>query len=142
MADEIRILIVDDRESHRRFIGDALRSEGYHVIEAENTQQAGEKLHQETPLHLVVLDQMMPRQTGAEFWNQIREDEVFQHVRDLPVIFITAYPEDEAVRNLRAEGVPVLAKPLRDYHDILDTVHQILIESGQQAGGRHVEQHE
>ena len=65
MADEIRILLVDDKESHRRFIGDAL-------------------------------------------------------------IFITAYPEDEAMRNLRAAGVPMLAKPLRDYHDILDAVRHVL----------------
>lgn len=126
MADEIRILLVDDKESHRRFIGDALRSERYQVIEAEDGEQAKEKLRQEKLLHLVILDQMMPRLTGTEFWNQIKADEAFQHVWDLPVIFITAYPEDEAMRNLRAAGVPMLAKPLRDYHDILDAVRHVL----------------
>jgi CheY-like chemotaxis protein len=126
MTDRIQILIVDDKDSHRRFVGDVLRSEGYQVIEAGSGEQAREILRQEGSLHLVVLDQMMPGLTGTTFWNQIKADKEFQHVWDLPVIFITAYPEDEAMRDLRAEGVLVLTKPLRDYHDILDAVDQVL----------------
>jgi CheY-like chemotaxis protein len=123
---KIRTLVVDDKESHRRFIADVLRSEGYEVLEAANGEQARRKLREEQPVHLLVLDQMMPRLTGTTFWRQIKADETFKDVWDLPVIFITAYPEDDEMRDLKAKGVPVLAKPLRDYQDILDAVRQVL----------------
>lgn len=121
-----RILVVDDVEAHRRLIGRVLRTQGFEVLDAGNSEQALEKLRGERTPHLVILDQMMPKQTGAAFWKQIQSDEAYKHVWGIPVIFITAYPEDEGVKELRAKGIPILAKPLSDYLDIANIVRDVL----------------
>jgi two-component system, OmpR family, response regulator ResD len=120
------ILIVEDRRSHLRFVRDVLCSEGYTVLEAGNSEQAKEILLKSAIIHLLIMDQMVPGLTGTEFLKHIQIDEEFRKIRNLPVIILTAYPEDDEVRALQKKGIPVLSKPLRDYHDLLDAVKNAL----------------
>jgi CheY-like chemotaxis protein len=122
MTTTLNILVVDDRKTHRQYISDVLQSAGYFVEEAENTQAAQTKILGETVFQLMVLDQMMPDQTGTEFLTILRED---QRYKDLPVVLITAYPEDDEVKAIDKTGLIVLPKPLRDYHDILKAVENL-----------------
>lgn len=126
MSEETRILIIDDTEEHRRLIGRVLRAQGYDIQEAGNCEQALEKLRNGKIPHLLIIDQFMPLKTGTEFWNQIQSDENFKHVHGIPAIFITAYHEDLGVKELKAKGIPVLAKPLSDPTDIAEIVRSVL----------------
>jgi DNA-binding response OmpR family regulator len=60
------ILIVDDEETIRTFLGICLTTEGFEVLTAINGIDAAERLQERTP-DLVVSDLMMPRQSGYEF---------------------------------------------------------------------------
>jgi len=55
-----RILIVDDEEQIRYFLGLNLSGEGYIVDTAENGEEAIQKLDSENPPDLVLLDLSMP----------------------------------------------------------------------------------
>lgn len=118
----LKILVVDDRETHRQYIADVLQSAGHTVTEVNDTMSAREALFGDEVFHLMVLDQMMPNQTGTEFLEILRSEERY---KDLPVVLITAYPEDEAVQEIDKANLIVLPKPLRDYRDILKAVDNV-----------------
>lgn len=126
MNANVKILIVEDTETHRRLIKRVLKSQGYGIIEAESCDQALEILQTGVTPHLVILDHMMPKQTGAAFWESIQYNAKYQHVHGVPAVFITAYPEDDDVKKLKEKGVPVLSKPLSDYLEIQSIVSSVL----------------
>lgn len=68
------ILIVDDEKQLRDMLAEFLSSYGYHVILAEDGQDALEKYRQHLHgIHLVVMDVVMPRKDGISCFKQIRE---------------------------------------------------------------------
>jgi len=81
-----RILVADDDPPIRELLGLVLRKEGYHVYEAEDGEQAARLLESE-PVHLAVVDVMMPHRNGWELCRDIREH------YDIPVILLTARGE-------------------------------------------------
>ena len=111
-----KILVVEDKKCHRRFVCDVLRLEGYEMIEASSGEEALEILKQET-VDLVTLDQEMPDMTGLECYERMPED--------IPVVFITVFGHSPRFVDLRRKGVPVIAKPL-DYQDILKAIESAL----------------
>ena len=121
-----RILVVEDRLSQRRFIGDVLRLEGFQVVETGNYEQARAILLSDSTICLLILDQMVPGMTGTDFLTQIRMENEFRMMKDMPAIFLTAYPEDKDVRAFQSNGVRVLAKPLEGYQDLIIVVKEIL----------------
>ncbi len=60
------ILIVDDEETIRTFLGICLTTEGFEVLTAINGVDGAARLEERTP-DLIVADLMMPRQGGYEF---------------------------------------------------------------------------
>lgn len=94
MSDEKRtILVVDDEESNVDMLGRRLQRAGYGVLRAFDGDSAKQILA-ETRVDLVLLDQMMPGQSGTEVLRDLRTDpELF----DVPVIMVTAVSEGEAV---------------------------------------------
>lgn len=60
------ILIVDDEETIRTFLGICLTAEGFEVLTAVNSVEAAARLEKRTP-DLIVSDLMMPGQSGYEF---------------------------------------------------------------------------
>jgi two-component system alkaline phosphatase synthesis response regulator PhoP len=58
-----RILIVDDEDDIREFIGYNLRREGYTIYTASNGKEAVEVARTTQP-HLILLDMMMPIMDG------------------------------------------------------------------------------
>jgi CheY-like chemotaxis protein len=121
-----KILVVEDRISQRRFIQDVLLLEGYEVIGVENYELAKTALLNDNTVQLLILDQMVPGMTGTDFLSRVRREEIFQTVKDIPAILLTAYPEDKDVRAVLSNGVQVLSKPLRDYQDLINTVKEVL----------------
>lgn len=82
------ILLIDDQANVRRFLGDFLRQEGYHVVEAESGRQAL-LLAQQEPPDLILLDIMMPGMDGFTFLRTYRQGGTAQ-------ILILSAKQDEA----------------------------------------------
>lgn len=78
-----KILIVDDEEDIAELISDVLSDEGFETCVRFNGEEALEFVEKET-FDLIILDIMMPKMSGTEVCNQIR-DKV-----DCPIIFVTA----------------------------------------------------
>ncbi len=101
------ILIVDDQESLRHFIEKALVDEGYEVRTAGDGAEATQAFFAETP-DLILLDFKLPDTTGIELLKEFKS-----HVRELPVIMMTAFGEVElAVEAMRQGAFDFLTKPV------------------------------
>ncbi|WP_050615415.1 response regulator transcription factor [Bacillus testis] len=79
----INILVTDDDRHIRGLVATYLRSEGFHVFEASDGNEAIAVLER-NPVQLAVVDIMMPNKDGYEVCKEIRE------YYDIPVILLTA----------------------------------------------------
>ena len=118
------ILVVDDKEAHRRLISDVLQFEGYDTLQADSPSAALLLLKGSRAIDLVTLDFSMPEMLGTELFNRIRTDPDLAHRSMLPVVFITIFPNDPAIRRLGK--ISVLPKPLDDINDIVKAVKKEL----------------
>jgi CheY-like chemotaxis protein len=104
-----RILVVDDDEQILLVWRGALegRAEGWHVETARNGHEALEKV-KSTSFDLIITDLRMPGMDGCDLTIAVRS-----LAGDVPVIWITAYPQPEAVAKAEALAVRrFLNKPL------------------------------
>ncbi|MCP4349646.1 MAG: response regulator [Desulfobacterales bacterium] len=67
------ILIIEDDEQVRAFLGEMLRREGYEVAEASDGK-AGMKAFIENPAQLVITDIFMPEKEGLEVIRELKRD--------------------------------------------------------------------
>ena len=88
------ILIVEDNEDMLMFLSQ-LFSADYNVVTAVDGQKAWDICNFRRDIDLVVSDVMMPRMTGLELCNLIKEDINTSH---LPVILLTAKGNPEDVK--------------------------------------------
>ncbi|MGR3323556.1 MAG: ATP-binding protein [Pseudooceanicola sp.] len=89
-ATEGVILLVEDEAPVRAFASQALRLRGFTVIEAENAEEALEKLSDESlKVDLFVTDVVMPGMDGPSWVREARKDRP-----DVRVVFVSGYAED------------------------------------------------
>jgi len=102
------ILVAEDDDLVRRPLIRALTQAGYHTLAATHGQQAVELFRQHADsVALVVLDVVMPQESGPEAFARMQE------IRpDVPVIFISGYADPHARERL-PENSLVLEKPFR-----------------------------
>ena len=80
-----KILIIDDEADVRTYLATLLKKNGYDTVIADNGQTGLEMARQERP-DLVLLDLMMPNQSGTDFYrNMIKEDDL----AETPVIVVS-----------------------------------------------------
>lgn len=87
MSDTISILVVDDEKEIADLVEIYLVSDGYKVYKANHAEE-GLKLLKEHPIHLVLLDIMMPGMDGLEMCKKIRE------TNNIPIIMLSAKSTD------------------------------------------------
>ncbi len=103
-----KILVVDDEPAIREMIGFALSRAGFSYVEAADAAEAEATILRETP-DLILLDWMLPGQSGIEFVKLLRSD---PETRAVPVIMLTARGEEEdKVRGLRDGADDYVTKP-------------------------------
>ena len=103
-----KILVVDDEPAIRKMIGFTLSQAGFRYAEAADTDQAEAELIGETP-DLILLDWMLPGQSGIDFARRLRRD---VNTRAIPVIMVTARGEQEdKVRALKLAADDYVTKP-------------------------------
>lgn len=83
----VHILVVDDEPINQRVLRNILSLENYRVSLANNGEEALEMVEKYSDLDLVLLDIMMPRMSGFEVCQKIRETYL---LNELPIIIVTA----------------------------------------------------
>lgn len=87
MEQPTTVLVVDDEADIVDLLRDFLEAEGYTVLTAPDGESAIATLER-TPIDCLLLDIMMPGQSGFEVLRRMRE------ANDVPVLFLSARQED------------------------------------------------
>lgn len=102
------VLIIDDDAAIREMVGMALTREGYEMLEAGSALEARRIIASRKP-DLILLDWMLPGQTGFEFVRQLHHDNART---PLPVIMMTARDQEaDKIAALEAGADDYVAKP-------------------------------
>lgn len=122
------ILVCDDEKDIVSALKIYLSSEEYNVLEAYNGAQAVELLSKQ-PVHLVLLDIMMPQMDGITAMTKIREKS------NVPVILLTAKSEDtDKILGLNVGADDYITKPFNPV-EVLARVKSQLRRYMQLGGG-------
>jgi CheY-like chemotaxis protein len=101
------VLVVEDEVLVRSLAKQVLIEAGYTVLEASDGREALEVIEEESRIDLVVTDVVMPRMSGLELAEALREG-----YPAMPLVFMSGYPHPRrGSGGPRAASVPVLAKP-------------------------------
>jgi CheY-like chemotaxis protein len=102
------ILIADDDRGNRETLAEVLRNKGFDTVTATDGEQAVE-IVQVQMIHLVLFDMHMPRLTGLEAVNVLRQ--VLHRV--LPAVLMTADATKDLMRQaFLAQVYSVIPKPV------------------------------
>jgi two-component system response regulator RegX3 len=101
------VLVVDDEESYRQALASGLAREGFTVESAGNGADALRLFHRLHP-DIVLLDVMLPDQSGIEICQQMR------NLKPVPIIMVTARDSEvDVVLGLELGASDYVAKPFR-----------------------------
>jgi putative two-component system response regulator len=105
------ILIVDDEKSIRKTFEVFLKKEGHKVFLSEDVNSALE-IVEKNSLDLIITDIIMPRITGIELLNLLKEKEP-----DIPIIIMTGEPTVETAKKaVKDNANDYLIKPVSKYN--------------------------
>lgn len=105
-----RILIVDDEPINQQVLKNYLSREQFLVVTAMNGEEALQAIEREADFDLVLLDVMMPRMSGFEVCQKLRERYL---PAELPIIMITAKNQvNDLVHGLSYGANDYLTKPV------------------------------
>ena len=100
-----KILIIDDEDDIRLFVGTRLQRAGYETLEAADGLEGLRRFYSDRP-DLIVLDIAMPEMDGWQVLERIRE------VSSVPVLMLTAAAQErEKIRGLTAGADDYVTKP-------------------------------
>jgi twitching motility two-component system response regulator PilH len=126
-----KVLIVDDDPDVRLFNSTVVEESGFIPVEAENGEQ-GLKMVKEDPPDLVILDVLMPRQSGIRLYRELKTDKSLKNVR---VIMLSGVAKKTFMRSQKAltefggEKVPepeiYIEKPVEP-EDLADAIKKML----------------
>jgi len=123
------VLVIEDDLAIRRGLRDALRHEGYNVLEAGDAVE-GQRLALTAEAGLVLLDLVLPAGSGLGVLERIRDARP-----SLPVIVLTARGgEDDRVRGLRLGADDYVVKPF-SVRELLARVDSVLRRSPERTDG-------
>ena len=93
-----KVLVVDDDPDVRLFNTTVVEENGYIPIEATNGEEGLKKLKEEKP-DLVILDVLMPRQSGIRLYRELKTDKAF---KDINVIMLSGIAQKTFLRSQKA----------------------------------------
>ena len=119
MSEEAHVLVVDDDARLRALLSRYLVEQGFRVTTASHAAEAREKLRIFQP-DLMILDVMMPDETGLAFTNSIRRQSGAPGQTEIPILLLTARgaPEDR-IAGFEAGADDYLPKPFEPYELVL-----------------------
>ena len=103
-----KVLAVDDDPDIISFVVTVLEENDYIPLEANNGEEALSKIREEKP-DLVILDVLMPRQSGIKMYRELKTDD---SLKNIPVIILsgisrrTFLRSQEALTEFGGQNVP------------------------------------
>jgi len=126
MPDSKRILIIDDAATVRMYHRSILEAEGYEVDEAVNGLEAMEKVLENDPYDLYLVDINMPKLDGYGFLKELRTENISQ----APAVMIsTEAQEKDRAAAFEAGANFYLVKPIDP--ETLSSYCSILLFNGE-----------
>jgi CheY-like chemotaxis protein len=120
------VLIVDDMQNIRRFMGLNLANSGHVVLEAEDAQHAFDILAEKSP-SVIILDLALPEMDGWTFLSTLGEQ--IPTKADIPVILVTATVMEDGYRqDVYRNIVDVIQKPF-DMNVLVEAIDRALERS-------------
>lgn len=93
-----KVLIVDDDPDVRLFNATVVEESGYTPVEASNGEE-GLKMLKKTAPDLVVLDVLMPKQSGIRLYRELKTDKALTRI---PVIILSGVAKRTFLRSQKA----------------------------------------
>jgi len=103
-----KVLIVDDDVDVRKFVSKLIERAEYEAIEAQNGIEGMGKVREDKP-DLIILDVLMPKQSGIRMYRELKTDEP---LKDIPVIMLSAiapksfFRSQEVLAEFAGKSVP------------------------------------
>lgn len=114
------LLVVDDDQRLRQLLSEYLREQNFKVVTAPSAKEARELL-QTFIFDLVILDIMMPGETGLELIKSLRENN-----HTFPILLLTARGDvEDRIKGLELGADEYLPKPF-DPKELILRIHAIL----------------
>jgi len=129
MEKKKNILVIDDEPDAIEFVRAVLSSLGeFNIIEANDGEEGLIKAKKNSP-DLVILDIIMPRQSGFDVFYELRKD---KHTKNIPIVMLTGVADkaglkffkDDMKKYFGSEPIEYLEKPLNP-DSLIDTVKKI-----------------
>ncbi|PIC56015.1 DNA-binding response regulator [Sporosarcina sp. P12(2017)] len=120
------IMVVEDDKMIRNLILIYLKKNGYDVLEASDGEEAKAVFLEHQPC-LIILDLMLPKVSGEEFYTWIRE----QKHNEVSVIMLSAKVRiDDRISGLKLGADAYMTKPF-DPNELIAQVEAVLRRTGQ-----------
>src|SRR5699024_6253175 len=120
------ILVVEDDKMIRELVSIYLKKSGYDVVEAADGEEAKEIFLTNHPC-LVILDLMLPKLSGEEFCEWVRE----QERNEVSIIMLSAKARTEdKINGLKIGADDYVTKPF-DLEELMAHVEAVLRRTGQ-----------
>lgn len=119
------ILLVEDNPDDELLTLRALQAvaKSYPVVIARDGVEAIQKLDQDPPPVLVLLDLKLPKLNGLEVLERLREIPATAHV---PVVILTSSREQIDVREAYRRGANSFVQKPVEFEDFMDTVRMVI----------------
>ncbi len=92
------VLVVDDDPDVRTFNIAVLEENGYQALVATNGEEGMDVVRKKKP-DLLILDVLMPRESGIRLYREIKTDKALKHI---PVIILSGIAEKSFLRSQKA----------------------------------------
>lgn len=112
------ILIVDDIDLNRNLLKEYLKAKPFTIIEAQDGQEAVEKIEQSDNINLVLMDIRMPKKDGYEAASQIKSIKA-----NIPIIALTASIDFGIENPKNAIFDDFLQKPIKEQKLLISLSH-------------------
>ncbi len=120
-----KVLIADDEPNILISLEFLMKREGYEVHIARDGQEALDMLRRERP-RLLLLDVMMPKKTGFEVCQEVRQDDA---IKDTLILMLTARGrETDVVKGLALGANAYMTKPFST-RELADKVRALLAQA-------------
>ncbi len=93
-----KVLVVDDDPDVRLFSVTVLEENGYEPLEAANGEEGLKVIKKEKP-ELIILDVLMPRQSGIRLYRELKTDKSY---KDIPIIILSGIAQKTFLRSQKA----------------------------------------
>lgn len=116
----MRILVVDDDQTIRKFLKTSLEAECF-VVDTANDGRRGAELALSNPYDMIILDNVMPKKKGLQVCNEIRNHDI-----STPIIVLSVKSETTTkVEMLDAGADDYLNKPF-SFEELIARIHALM----------------